>query len=95
MLRVLNAVRMRNVGLPLSYGQYISRTLILNSIRFLSIKAEGLINRLISRRLHLLAFRICEYLGLPTEPVLIDWACCRVYFLEYNQLLIELDSSSN
>jgi hypothetical protein len=34
--------------------------------------------RLLSRRLHYLAFEICEFLGLKSDNVLIHWACTKV-----------------
>jgi len=37
-----------------------------------------LINRLINRHLHLLAFRIAEYLDINTEKILVHWACAKV-----------------
>lgn len=37
-----------------------------------------LIDRLVYRLRHLLAFRICDYLDLKPEKVLVHWACSRV-----------------
>jgi len=65
-LRVLNAVRSPQVGLPLSYEQYMK------------MDAELLVERLITRHQHLLAMRICEYLRMHPERVLVHWACEKI-----------------
>eukprot|EP01105_Mastigella_eilhardi_P020596 TRINITY_DN4916_c0_g1_i1.p1 TRINITY_DN4916_c0_g1~~TRINITY_DN4916_c0_g1_i1.p1 ORF type:complete len:904 (+),score=217.69 TRINITY_DN4916_c0_g1_i1:217-2712(+) len=65
-LRVLNAVRQYDVGFPLTYPQYLRLT------------PEGLIRRLVSFSQHLLSLRICQHLGLPTNPVLLSWAIEKV-----------------
>ncbi|KAM9960253.1 hypothetical protein ACTFIW_009381 [Dictyostelium discoideum] len=65
-LRVLNAVRHHEIGIPLSIKQYYH------------IGVEELIDRLISRRKHLLAWRICDYLKIKSDVVLNHWACTKV-----------------
>ncbi|KNC51588.1 vacuolar protein sorting-associated protein [Thecamonas trahens ATCC 50062] len=65
-LRVLNAVRFYEVGMPLTYAQYLELT------------PQVLINRLVNRHHHLLAYRICEFLELPTDRVLVHWACAKI-----------------
>ncbi|PMD39185.1 vacuolar protein-like protein sorting vps16 [Hyaloscypha variabilis F] len=65
-LRVLNAVRFYEIGLPLSYDQ------------FLRLTPEKLIMRLISRREYLLALRISSYLRLPTDRIYVHWASQKV-----------------
>jgi hypothetical protein len=65
-LRVLNAVRYPDIGIPLTYLQY---------------KHQGphiLVQRLTHRHHHLLALRICEYLQLKVDDVLIHWASTKV-----------------
>ena len=66
LLRVLNAVRFYEVGLPLSYDQFIRLT------------PERLVKRLINRTEHLLALRIAEYLRMPTENIYVHWASQKV-----------------
>lgn len=61
-LRVLNAVRFFEVGLPLTYDQYIRLT------------PERLIQRLLNRKEHLLALKISEYLNLPMDRIYVHWA---------------------
>jgi hypothetical protein len=61
-LRVLNAVRFYEVGLPLSYDQYRRMT------------PEKLIERLTNRNEYLLALRIADYLHLPASNVHGHWA---------------------
>lgn len=61
-LRVLNAVRFYEIGLPISYEQYTRLT------------PERLIERLINRNEYLLALRVSEYLRLPTEKIYVHWA---------------------
>ncbi|KAL2271497.1 hypothetical protein VTJ83DRAFT_868 [Remersonia thermophila] len=65
-LRVLNAVRFYEVGLPLSYEQY------------LRLSPSGLITRLLHRHEYLLALRIASYLRLPTDKIYVHWACSKV-----------------
>ncbi|KAI9248907.1 Vps16, C-terminal region-domain-containing protein [Sporodiniella umbellata] len=65
-IRVLNAVRFYDIGVPLTYTQY---------------KRQGpeiLIDRLVNRNHHLLAIRISEYLQLRTDKILIHWACEKI-----------------
>ncbi|KAL2918872.1 Vacuolar protein sorting-associated protein 16 [Polyrhizophydium stewartii] len=65
-VRVLNAVRDPEIGIPITYKQ------------FMHISPEGLVDRLIQRREHLLARRICEFLKMPIDRVMIDWASTKV-----------------
>lgn len=65
-LRVLNAVRFYEIGLPLSYEQ------------FLRLTPENLVRRLINRREYLLALRISSYLRLPTDRIYVHWASQKV-----------------
>ncbi|KAI1185917.1 vacuolar protein sorting-associated protein [Nemania serpens] len=65
-LRVLNAVRYYEIGLPLSYEQYQRLT------------PEGLIQRLINRHEYLLAIKIAGYLRLATDRIYIHWASAKV-----------------
>lgn len=65
-LRVLNAARFFEVGLPLSYEQYLRLT------------PEGLVARLLNRHEHLLALRIAGYLRLPTDQIYVHWASAKV-----------------
>ncbi|XP_032222411.2 vacuolar protein sorting-associated protein 16 homolog isoform X2 [Nematostella vectensis] len=69
-LRVLNAVRDFNVGIPLTYAQ----------LELLTLRV--LIDRLVLRRHYCLAIRICDYLKIPkaegTSRILGHWACFKV-----------------
>lgn len=65
-LRILNAVRFYEVGLPLSYEQYRR------------LNPERLIQRLVSRQEYLLALRVSEYLRLPTDRIYVHWAAQKV-----------------
>ncbi|NWU93069.1 VPS16 protein, partial [Upupa epops] len=69
-LRVLNAIRDYQIGIPLTFTQYKRRTI------------EVLLDRLVLRRLYPLAIRICEYLRLPetrgVSRILAHWACYKV-----------------
>ncbi|RCH85747.1 hypothetical protein CU098_002029, partial [Rhizopus stolonifer] len=65
-IRVLNAVRYHDIGIPLTYAQYKRSS------------PEVLIDRLINRNHHLLAIRIAEYLKLRTDKILIHWACEKI-----------------
>ncbi|KAH8702771.1 Vps16, N-terminal region-domain-containing protein [Phaeosphaeriaceae sp. PMI808] len=61
-LRVLNAVRFYEIGLPLSYDQYRRMT------------PEKLTERLTNRHEYLLALRIADYLHLPANRIHGHWA---------------------
>ncbi|KAL0240233.1 hypothetical protein I308_106782 [Cryptococcus tetragattii IND107] len=65
-LKVLNAVRYFEVGIPITYDQYITSS------------PSYLISHLISRNLHLLALRISQHLSLRPDPVLKHWAIARI-----------------
>jgi len=65
-LRVLNAVRFYQVGIPISYEQFARLT------------PERLIERLINRQEYLLALKISEYIRLPTDKIYVHWACQKV-----------------
>ncbi|KAJ4290428.1 Vacuolar protein sorting-associated protein 16 [Kalmusia sp. IMI 367209] len=61
-LRVLNAVRFYEIGLPISYEQYRRLT------------PEKLVERLTNRNEYLLALRVASYLHLPTSHIHGHWA---------------------
>ncbi|TMW61934.1 hypothetical protein Poli38472_010997 [Pythium oligandrum] len=65
-IRVLNALRQQNVGFPLTLSQ------------FDRLSPEVVISRLVAMRHHFLALKICEYLKVPTDRVLVHWACEKV-----------------
>lgn len=65
-LRVLNAVRYYEVGIPLSFEQYHRLT------------PERLIRRLLNRHEYLLALKIAGYLKLPTDRIYVHWASAKV-----------------
>ncbi|RKP37876.1 Vps16, N-terminal region-domain-containing protein [Dimargaris cristalligena] len=66
LLRVLNAFRGSDVGIPLTYRQ------------FCALNADEWVDRLIHRRLHLLAMRMCKYLALNPDRVYVNWACAKI-----------------
>ena len=65
-LRVLNAIRHPSIGIPLTYTQY------------LALEAECIIDRLIARYEYLLAIRICQYLKMDLDKVIVHWACTKI-----------------
>lgn len=65
-LRVLNAVRYYEIGMPLSYEQYQRLT------------PENLVKRLVNRHEYLLALRIASYIRLPTDGIYVHWARAKV-----------------
>ncbi len=71
-IRVLHTIRNRNgqgADLPLTYAE------------FKACGTHSLIIRLISRRMHLLAFSVCQYLQLPgaiKAMVVCDWVKCHL-----------------
>jgi hypothetical protein len=65
-LRVLNAVRYYEIGMPLSFEQYHRLT------------PERLIQRLLNRHEYLLALKIAGYLKLPSDRIYVHWASSKV-----------------
>lgn len=65
-LRVLNAVRDHQVGLPLTLTQYSQ------------LRPDRLITRLIHRREYLLAIKLSEFLRLPLNKIYVHWASQKV-----------------
>ena len=65
-MRVLNDIRRYSIGIPLTSKQFDELT------------PNVLVDRLSNRHHHFLAFRICEYLNLKTNKVLVHWACAKV-----------------
>ncbi|WRT66892.1 uncharacterized protein IL334_003855 [Kwoniella shivajii] len=65
-LKVLNAVRYYETGIPITYEQFIASS------------PSVLILHLVSRNLHLLALRISQHLGLRPDAVLSHWASAKI-----------------
>lgn len=65
-LRILNSIRQPDVGMLLSFSQ------------FQHLKPEGLIDRLLIRNMHQLAFKVSELLYLPSEKIFVHWACSKI-----------------
>ena len=67
--RVINNLRHADVGIPITFQQYQKSG------------AEAIVDRLVNRHLHFVACRICEFLKMKPNRVLIHWACCKVQLL--------------
>ncbi|KAF8186996.1 Vps16, C-terminal region-domain-containing protein [Mycena galopus ATCC 62051] len=65
-LKVLNAVRFYEIGIPLTHMQYIYAS------------PSHLITRLTARNMHLLALRISTYLSIKPDAVLKHWASAKI-----------------
>eukprot|EP00928_Gymnodinium_smaydae_P028796 TRINITY_DN21867_c0_g1_i1.p1 TRINITY_DN21867_c0_g1~~TRINITY_DN21867_c0_g1_i1.p1 ORF type:complete len:863 (-),score=161.32 TRINITY_DN21867_c0_g1_i1:112-2700(-) len=65
-LRVCIELRKAPVDVPLTVPQ-------LRRVGF-----KGVAQRLAQRRMHLLATRICDWVGEPRDPVLFHWACEKI-----------------
>lgn len=65
-LRVLRSIRDYQIGLPVSYDQYIRLT------------PEKLIERLVNRHQYLLAIRIAEFVQVPADRIYVHWASQKV-----------------
>lgn len=61
-LRVLNAVRFYEIGLPVSYEQYLRLT------------PGRLVQRLVNRKEYLLALKVSQFLRLPVDRIYVSWA---------------------
>lgn len=100
LLRVLNAVRHRDIGIPITYRQLRttlflffvipfvhSLDLVFFSRRYEMLTIEVLVDRLINRSQHLLALRVCEYMDLTPDKVLVHWACKKVESAEPDEVI--------
>ncbi|KAJ3195190.1 hypothetical protein HK101_000900 [Irineochytrium annulatum] len=65
-IRILNALRHFDVGIPLTFAQFVRLT------------PDVVVNRLVNRHLHLLALRISDYLQLNRDRVMVHWACAKL-----------------
>ncbi|ODV88277.1 hypothetical protein CANARDRAFT_26436 [[Candida] arabinofermentans NRRL YB-2248] len=65
-LRVLNIIRQPEVGIFLTYSQFIE------------LGVDRLIKLLLLRQLHYLCVKISDFMTLPTDEIFIDWACCKI-----------------
>lgn len=68
-IRVLNAIRHLDVGMPLTIEQYNK------------LSADRLIDLLIIHHHHLLSLRVCDYLDMPVAKrvdILTHWACAKI-----------------
>lgn len=65
-LRALNSIREFKIGMLTSYNQLIH------------LGPLQLINRLLLRNAHLLAFKVAELLRLPKENIYVHWACAKI-----------------
>ncbi|KAL0062112.1 Vacuolar protein sorting-associated protein 16 [Marasmius tenuissimus] len=65
-LKVLNAVRYFEIGIPLTYAQYSYTS------------PSHLVSRLTARNMHLLALRISTFLSLKADVVLKHWASAKI-----------------
>ena len=65
-LRVLNEIRKKEIGMPLTMLQLTRMT------------SDVLISRLTLRNFHFLALKICDLLKLKNENVLTHWGCEKV-----------------
>lgn len=65
-IRVMNAVRDQNIGIPITYTQYNK------------LKPIRLIRRLLRRNLHETGFNICKFLGMKVSIVIEDWSISKI-----------------
>ena len=86
-LHVLNAVRDRTIGMPLTITQLellawsIITTLVLLTLafRYNALGFENLIGVLSRRNHHFVAARLCQLMKVSLHSVLTDWACRKVH----------------
>ena len=81
-LKVLNAIRYYEIGIPMTYQQYArsfgSWTDWTDIDRYTLLSPEELLARLTSRSMHLLALRIANFLSVKPDAVLKHWACAKI-----------------
>merc|ERR1712137_1152682 len=76
-LRVLNSIRDENIGIPMTIDQY----------NYLSM--SGVLERLLNRHQHLLAFQICQYRKTEPDVVLTHWACSKVKTDQPDRIILQ------
>ena len=67
-LRVMNALCSFDIGIAVTLPQ------------FNNLGIDAVLSRILDRRNHLLAFRMCEFLGIGKQRVLVSWACDKVRY---------------
>jgi hypothetical protein len=82
-LKVLNAVRSHEIGIPLTLSQFVFPRFrrmfqVDGYVRYMYASPAHLVHRLTARNLHLLALRISEYLSPKPDVVLKHWACAKI-----------------
>lgn len=80
-LKVLNAVRFYEIGIPLTYDQYVVSppwSPLLRILRYQYAFPSSLVERLTARNMHLLALRISAFLGMKPDAVLKHWASAKI-----------------
>lgn len=75
-IRVLNAMRDPSIGIPMTYDQ------------FKALTPRVVIDRLLNRHQHLLAYSICDFLKIKPDQVLVHWAASKVKKLEENDQMV-------
>jgi hypothetical protein len=78
LIRILNQLRQTQVGCGMTITQLHSLT------------PSGLINRLLSKNMHLLACKISKYLDMPAEAVMIHWASAKIGVFEGREDVVKL-----
>ncbi|PAV15385.1 vacuolar assembling sorting VPS16 [Pyrrhoderma noxium] len=66
-LKVLNAVRYYEIGIPLTYAQFAVHT-----------SPGHLVGRLTGRGMYLVGVRVALFWGMEPDGVLRDWACAKI-----------------
>ncbi|KAG7909246.1 hypothetical protein KL906_002740 [Ogataea polymorpha] len=79
-LRILNIIRQPEIGIFLTYNQFIELGL------------DRLIDLLLLRKLHYLSLKIADFMSLPKDNIYINWACAKIRKSDRNndELLQEL-----
>lgn len=71
-LRVLNCVRQFDVGMLIDYPQ------------LLKIGPKKLVERLLIRKMHQMAFQVAQHLRLPVENIYVHWACTKIRISDHD-----------
>ena len=65
-MRLINALRHYEVGLPLTYRQ------------FEEVGVPVILEMLMRRGMHLMASRVAEFMKVPRDSILVHWACKKI-----------------
>eukprot|EP00658_Telonema_sp_P-2_P017336 TRINITY_DN16723_c0_g1_i1.p1 TRINITY_DN16723_c0_g1~~TRINITY_DN16723_c0_g1_i1.p1 ORF type:complete len:656 (+),score=113.10 TRINITY_DN16723_c0_g1_i1:129-2096(+) len=77
-LRVLNAIRHVNCGIPITHRQYEELAGVKNLRNIVGPEAQGVVDRLINRQEFQLALEVATLMNIRTQKLFVQWSCAKV-----------------